>query len=95
MQVAIGAVIVDPRTDRVIAQCCDLRERYPLQHATMVCVDLVARSQGGGMWKYDEGMFSVNDVTIERSNFSHALFHYVCYVFALLCLISVISHISW
>ncbi|KAH3858979.1 probable inactive tRNA-specific adenosine deaminase-like protein 3 [Dreissena polymorpha] len=53
-QVAIGAVIVDPRTDRVIARCCDLRNQYPLQHATMVCVDLVARSQGGGMWKYDE-----------------------------------------
>lgn len=49
-QVCIGAVIVDPVTDSVIAKAYDIRkEEHPLHHATMVCIDLVARSQGGGM----------------------------------------------
>ena len=46
-------MIVDPETDRVIARSHDLRYgKHPLQHATMVCIDMVAKSQGGGMWKY-------------------------------------------
>ncbi|KAL4238225.1 adenosine deaminase [Mactra antiquata] len=49
----VGAVIVDPVTNRVIAKCYDKRSgTHPLQHATMVCVDLVAKSQGAGMWNY-------------------------------------------
>lgn len=52
----IGAVIVDPETDRVIAKAYDMRNgSHPLHHATMVCIDLVAKSQGGGMWTYKNG----------------------------------------
>ncbi|XP_060554753.1 probable inactive tRNA-specific adenosine deaminase-like protein 3 [Ruditapes philippinarum] len=52
-KVPIGAVIVDPVTDIVIAKAYDMRAgSHPLHHATMVCIDLVAKSQGGGMWKY-------------------------------------------
>ncbi|XP_053400369.1 probable inactive tRNA-specific adenosine deaminase-like protein 3 [Mercenaria mercenaria] len=54
-QKPIGAVIVDPLTDMVIAKAYDIREgSHPLHHATMVCIDLVAKSQGGGMWKYPQ-----------------------------------------
>ncbi|XP_046564119.1 probable inactive tRNA-specific adenosine deaminase-like protein 3 [Haliotis rubra] len=50
-QVAIGAVVVDPSTDTVLALAHDLRQGHnPLQHAVMVAVDLVAYGQGGGMW---------------------------------------------
>lgn len=47
----IGAVVVDPALNQVIAKGHDLRGgNHPLQHAVMVTIDLVARSQGGGMW---------------------------------------------
>ncbi|XP_021339416.1 probable inactive tRNA-specific adenosine deaminase-like protein 3 isoform X2 [Mizuhopecten yessoensis] len=50
-QLPIGAVVVDPDQNVVIAKGHDLRHSsHPLQHATMVTIDLVARSQGGGMW---------------------------------------------
>ncbi|XP_033734136.1 probable inactive tRNA-specific adenosine deaminase-like protein 3 [Pecten maximus] len=50
-QLPIGAVVVDPVQNEVIAKGYDLRHgSHPLQHATMVTIDLVARSQGGGMW---------------------------------------------
>uniref|UniRef100_A0A0B6Y6V9 CMP/dCMP-type deaminase domain-containing protein n=1 Tax=Arion vulgaris TaxID=1028688 RepID=A0A0B6Y6V9_9EUPU len=54
-QLPIGAIIVDPVTKMVIAEAHDLRlAGYPLQHAVMVAIDLVAHSQGGGMWQFDE-----------------------------------------
>ncbi|XP_035827785.1 probable inactive tRNA-specific adenosine deaminase-like protein 3 [Aplysia californica] len=54
-QLSIGAVIVDPSKDSVVAKAYDLRQSgYPLQHAVMVAIDLVAYSQGGGMWKLPE-----------------------------------------
>ncbi len=50
-QLPVGAVIVDPTTNTVIAKSHDKRKGdNPLQHAAMVAVDLVARAQGGGMW---------------------------------------------
>ncbi|XP_078000960.1 putative inactive tRNA-specific adenosine deaminase-like protein 3 isoform X2 [Glandiceps talaboti] len=55
----IGAVIVDPSSDEVIAKCYDLRcsNRHPLFHAVMVCIDLVAATQGAGAYKYKEAGF--------------------------------------
>ncbi|XP_022110939.1 probable inactive tRNA-specific adenosine deaminase-like protein 3 isoform X2 [Acanthaster planci] len=49
----IGAVIVDPATDTVLASCYDLRHLSysPLKHAVMVCIDLVAHGQRGGAWE--------------------------------------------
>jgi tRNA-specific adenosine deaminase 3 len=47
----MGAVIVDPSKDNVIAMAYDLRcHGHPLQHAVMVVIDLVARGQLGGTW---------------------------------------------
>lgn len=51
MQVKVGCLIVDPATSEIIAVACDCRKSHPLQHAVMIAVDLVARSQGGGAWK--------------------------------------------
>ncbi|ESO91982.1 hypothetical protein LOTGIDRAFT_162985 [Lottia gigantea] len=54
-QKTIGAVITDPTSNTVIAKSHDLRLKdYPLQHAVMVGIDLVAQSQGGGMWNIDD-----------------------------------------
>ncbi|CAG5121756.1 unnamed protein product [Candidula unifasciata] len=53
-QLPVGALVVNPVTKTVVAEAYDLRQAgYPLQHAVMVAIDLVAHSQGGGMWKFD------------------------------------------
>ena len=53
-QFPIGTVIVDPRWNHPIAMCHDLRcAGHPLQHAVMVCLDLVAHSQSSGAWQLD------------------------------------------
>ena len=42
----IGAVIVDPKTDAIIAKAYDCTSfEDPLQHAVMVCIDMVSRTQ--------------------------------------------------
>lgn len=50
---AVGAVVVDQATERIIAVGHDCRGDHPLHHAVMVCIDLVARSQGGGCYCFD------------------------------------------
>lgn len=50
---AVGAVMVDPLTDRIIAVGHDCRGDHPLHHAVMVCIDLVAQSQGSGCYSFD------------------------------------------
>uniref|UniRef100_UPI0037E9A486 probable inactive tRNA-specific adenosine deaminase-like protein 3 n=1 Tax=Semicossyphus pulcher TaxID=241346 RepID=UPI0037E9A486 len=50
---AVGAVVVDPALERMIAVGHDCRGDHPLHHAVMVCIDLVARSQGGGCYPFD------------------------------------------
>ncbi|XP_072301399.1 probable inactive tRNA-specific adenosine deaminase-like protein 3 [Eucyclogobius newberryi] len=49
---AVGAVVVDPRSGGVVAKGHDCGGDHPLRHAVMVCVDLVAASQGGGCRSY-------------------------------------------
>ncbi|XP_067890694.1 probable inactive tRNA-specific adenosine deaminase-like protein 3 isoform X2 [Heterodontus francisci] len=51
----VGAVIVNPVTDEVIAVGHDCRNGpNPLLHAVMVCIDLVACGQGGGAFNHDK-----------------------------------------
>ncbi|XP_063427462.1 probable inactive tRNA-specific adenosine deaminase-like protein 3 isoform X2 [Mytilus trossulus] len=58
-KVHIGAVIVDPKSDTIIAKSCDLRQgKHPLQHAVMVEIDQVATVQGGGMWRLSDKCLS-------------------------------------
>ncbi|XP_077435947.1 putative inactive tRNA-specific adenosine deaminase-like protein 3 [Vanacampus margaritifer] len=47
---AVGAVVVNPVSERIVAVGHDCRGRHPLYHAVMVCIDLVARGQGGGCY---------------------------------------------
>lgn len=51
----VGAAIVDPAKNEIVAVGRDSRNRNPVQHAAMVAVDLVARSQGGGAWPVNPG----------------------------------------
>lgn len=46
----IGAVVVDPLDDRIIAQSGDFRAEHPVKHAIMCVIDEVAKTQGGGAW---------------------------------------------
>ncbi|XP_061444159.1 probable inactive tRNA-specific adenosine deaminase-like protein 3 [Rhineura floridana] len=51
----VGAVVVDPAAERVLAVGHDCRDGFnPLLHAAMVCIDLVAHSQGGGACSYKD-----------------------------------------
>ncbi|XP_030078147.1 tRNA-specific adenosine-34 deaminase regulatory subunit ADAT3 isoform X2 [Microcaecilia unicolor] len=51
---AVGAVLVNPATEEVLAVGHDCRKiSNPLLHGTMVCIDLVARAQGGGAYNFD------------------------------------------
>ncbi|XP_047633616.1 probable inactive tRNA-specific adenosine deaminase-like protein 3 [Phacochoerus africanus] len=48
---AVGAVVVDPASGRVLATGHDCSgTATPLLHATMVCIDLVAQGQGRGTY---------------------------------------------
>ncbi|KAG7330807.1 hypothetical protein KOW79_004776 [Hemibagrus wyckioides] len=49
---AVGAAIVDPKSGRIITVGHDLTRDHPLHHAVMVCIDLVAWAQGGGVYPY-------------------------------------------
>ena len=55
-----AACVVDPSCNRVLAQGADMRHLHPLQHATMVVVDLVAKGQSGGAWEQLEGNISTS-----------------------------------
>lgn len=56
-QTPVGAVVVEPVTKTVLAVASDDRESNPMKHSVMVVVDLVARTQGGGLWPVKEGDF--------------------------------------
>lgn len=51
---AVGAVIVDPTSGQIVAVGHDLTRDHPLHHAVMVCIDLVAWAQGGGVYSYEK-----------------------------------------
>ena len=48
-------MIVDPVSRTVVAQA-HTDSDHPTGHAVMVCIDRVARKQGGGAWSQDERM---------------------------------------
>lgn len=46
----VGAIMVDPMNDLIIAQSGDFRIKHPVKHAVMCVIDEVAKTQGGGAW---------------------------------------------
>ena len=58
-----GVVAVDPSRNRVVAAVSIKNLRHPLKHTTMVVIDLVAKSQGGGVWYSNVRPDSVPDTT--------------------------------
>ncbi|XP_038626993.1 probable inactive tRNA-specific adenosine deaminase-like protein 3 [Tachyglossus aculeatus] len=51
---AVGAVVVDPATEVVLAVGHDCSNASnPLLHATMVCIDLIAQRQGRGAYSFN------------------------------------------
>ena len=57
----VGAVIIDPDSDSILARGHTDTARHPLKHAVMKCIDEIARLQGGGVWEKDTSI-------IERTN---------------------------
>ncbi|KAL7306337.1 hypothetical protein TKK_0001763 [Trichogramma kaykai] len=45
-----SALIVDPESGSVLAIAASSMDKHPMWHASMLAVDLVAKSQGGGAW---------------------------------------------
>ena len=43
--------MVDPILQQVVGTAQDRRDVHPLQHCTMLCIDNVAKGQGGGAWQ--------------------------------------------
>ncbi|KAI0223210.1 hypothetical protein LSAT2_025554 [Lamellibrachia satsuma] len=60
-EIAVGAVIVDPTSNDIVAVSHDKQSHHPLQHAVMTCVDQVAHSQGAGAWQMQEEHFYHRD----------------------------------
>ena len=77
-----GVVVVDPKSDTVIACAFNLVNLgnslasgfdHPLQHAVMVAIDLVARAQGGGA--YDFGVFLTNSLQPDGNLYYNSTFY--------------------
>lgn len=49
-----SAMIVDPVDGRILAVAASKIDRHPMWHAAMLAVDLVAKLQGGGAWKFED-----------------------------------------
>ena len=75
----IAALIVDPKSNQILASAYDCTLLGdPLWHAVMVCVDLVARLQGGGALqirtkRINLGHISVDESAINSSRDSYSL----------------------
>ncbi|XP_018671704.2 putative inactive tRNA-specific adenosine deaminase-like protein 3 [Ciona intestinalis] len=97
----IGVVVVDSNTNTIIATAFDLRNipceittgvnvAHPLNHAVMIAIDLVARSQGGGCYTYNnllrekpgEGLYfkSVSSKNTEKDKTSYICTDLTLYV---------------
>lgn len=69
----VGAVVVDPKLNSIVALGYDLTHLGPCRHAVMVAMDNVAKTQGGGAWNSPENsnsVFSERDL-VEKLQESH------------------------
>ncbi|XP_025206144.1 probable inactive tRNA-specific adenosine deaminase-like protein 3 [Melanaphis sacchari] len=59
----VGAVVVDPSNDLIVAQSGDFRVEHPVKHAIMCVVDKVANVQGGGAWNSSSTLAKTSSVS--------------------------------
>ncbi|XP_071441185.1 probable inactive tRNA-specific adenosine deaminase-like protein 3 isoform X1 [Hetaerina americana] len=57
----VGCVFVDSENNSIVAVGYDIRQSHPLKHAVMVTSDLIARTQGGGRWPIEDGMWLLTE----------------------------------
>ncbi|CAH0404228.1 unnamed protein product [Chilo suppressalis] len=67
------AIVVDPSIDSIVAVGIDNSSSHPIQHATMVSIDNVAKTQKGGAWidraKETDGSYIHNGVDKKLLNY--------------------------
>ncbi|XP_022182042.1 probable inactive tRNA-specific adenosine deaminase-like protein 3 [Myzus persicae] len=63
----VGAVVVDPLNNLIIAQSGDFRTKHPVKHAIMCVVDKVAQAQGGGAWNSSSTIAKTSRVTNDKT----------------------------
>lgn len=59
-----ASVVVDPSINSVVAVSFDNRLEHPVQHAAMVAIDNVAKTQDGGAWSSE----NTDDITLSGIN---------------------------
>lgn len=59
------AVVVDPRRSSIVAMALENRQEHPLQHAAMLAIDNVAKTQNGGAWDVDGAKNIVPGVNLD------------------------------
>lgn len=75
-----SAMIVDPKSGNILALASAKINQHPMYHASMLAIDLVARAQGGGVWKLDDNdakrkISSLNDMTHQDKLENKRKFH--------------------
>jgi len=63
----VGAVVVDPLNDLIIAKSGDFRTEHPVKHAIMCAIDKVAMAQGGGAWNSSSTIPKTSRVTDDKT----------------------------
>ncbi|TSW62338.1 putative inactive tRNA-specific adenosine deaminase-like protein 3 [Bagarius yarrelli] len=78
---AVGAAIIDPKSGQILAVGHDLSRDHPLQHAAMVCIDLVAWGQGGGVYRYEKHpacRYTASDPQLSSGASEEGVQPYIC-----------------
>ncbi|KAJ8955697.1 hypothetical protein NQ318_008569 [Aromia moschata] len=60
----VGAVIVDPKINSIVAAGFHRTNEGPCRHAVMVAVDNVAKTQNGGRWNLNEAHIFKEDLNL-------------------------------
>ncbi|XP_026811183.1 probable inactive tRNA-specific adenosine deaminase-like protein 3 [Rhopalosiphum maidis] len=76
----VGAVVVDPLNDLIVAQSGDFRVEHPVKHAIMCVVDKVARVQGGGAWNSSSNIAKTSSISTDDKTGPYLCTGYDVYV---------------
>lgn len=62
-----AGIVVDPRSNRIVAVAFDRTQKHPLMHCPMSLIDAVARTQNGGAWTR---FFTDDDKRFDNSSYT-------------------------